>query len=373
MRVLVDAREAYRNITGIGRVVRNLCIHLDKLDDGQKYLFLPDNYLDKRSSPDEQQRQTLPRRSKNFFDMFWWRQVVIPATARKWRADAIFCADFVAPFSTHRPVVIIVFDLLFYEDQKYDPFRRTYHRQFVPWSVKKASRIITISQASKQAIIKKFGSPDEKIAVAYPGVADVFYKIPKAKALSNLQKKYAVPSQFTLFVGSLDNSRRNLDTVLSAFATLSPGVAPKLVIVGLFGHGHETVLHKVAHLNLQDRILFTGFVSDEELRWFYNAADLFVYPSLGEGFGMTVLEAMACGCPVISSDRMSLPEVVGDAGILLSDPTDPEELATQMAAILSTPDLRADLARRSQERAQTFSWEQSARRIQTALEDSIME
>ena len=369
MRILVDAREAYRNITGIGRVVKNFCIYLSRLSDGAEYLFMPPNYLDE---PAQKQQKTWLRRFKNLLDLFWWRQFTIPTVAQKWQADLIFCADSVCPFSTCLPVIIIVFDLLFFEFRQYDPFRGMYYRHLVPWSIKKASRIITISHASKQAIIKKFGVPDDKITVAYPGVANVFSKMPKKEALANIQKKYAVSSQFILFVGSLDNSRRNLDALLSAFATLPSNVAQKLVVVGLFGYGHETILRRVADLNLQDRVIFTGFVPDEELRWFYNAADLFVYPSLGEGFGMTVLEAMACGCPVICSNRTSLPEVVGDAGVLLADPTDPEELAAHMAEILSAPDLRADLARRSQERAQIFSWERSARRIQAVLKDSVM-
>lgn len=368
MRVLVDAREAYRNVTGIGRVVKNFCVHLSRLNDGAEYLFLPPNYL---SEPAQKQRKTRLRRLKNLLDLLWWRQVKIPAVAHEWRADVIFCADSVPPFGTSLPVTVIIFDLLFFEFRQYDPFRGMYYRRLVPWSIKKASRIITISQASKQAIIAKSGVPEKKVTVAYPGVADVFFKMPRAEALANIQKKYGLSSQFVLFVGSLDNSRRNLDTLLSAFATLLPDVAPKLVIVGLFGYGHEAILRRIEDLNLQDRVIFTGFAPDEELRWFYNAADLFVYPSLGEGFGMTVLEAMACGCPVICSDRTSLPEVVGDAGVLLSNPTDPEELAAHMAKILSAPNLRADLARRSRERAQTFSWERSARKIQAVLEDCV--
>ena len=224
------------------------------------------------------------------------------------------------------------------------------------YSGKKADKIIAISENTKIDCIKYLQFPEEKIAVTPLAVDDVFGVIPnKSPAKEHLKAKFGISKPFILSVGTLEK-RKNLPFLIRTFAQIKKKNFPHvLVIAGKKGWKYEDIFSTVKELNLTGSVLFLNHVSLQELVYLYNTADLFVYPSLYEGFGLPPLEAMACGCPVVASNTSSLPEVVGDTGYL-SSPYDLEKFTQNLVTILRDPDLQQDLSNRGIERAKSFSY-----------------
>ena len=230
-----------------------------------------------------------------------------------------------------------------------------------PRTLKHVNSIITISNSTKNDIIRYFKITETKIKVIYNGVDDRF-KVLHEDEIKSVKEEYGIKHPFILFVGTLE-PRKNIPTLLKAFYLLKKKNIPhKLVIVGGKGWKYDSVYETIKSLNLQKKVIFTGYVPDEDLPKLYNAADLFVYPSLYEGFGLPPLEAMACGTPVITSNTSSLPEVVGDAGILVN-PFSVEEIAGAMESILKNKSLREQMIKRGLKRSQMFSWEKCAKEV----------
>jgi glycosyltransferase involved in cell wall biosynthesis len=231
--------------------------------------------------------------------------------------------------------------------------------------------VICDSISTKNDCIKLLKIPEKRLKVV-PLSADEQYKPIKNKEQINdeLKLKYNIDYPFILFVGTLEK-RKNVPTLIRSFYKLKKSkLNHKLVIVGGRGWKYTKIFDLIEELNLQKDVIFTDYVSDEYLVKLYNAADLFVYPSLYEGFGLPPLEAMACGCPVITSNTSSLPEVVGDAGIMI-DPNDVDSLTDSMLKILTDNELREDMIIKSLERASTFSWKKTARETWDAYEEVL--
>jgi len=235
--------------------------------------------------------------------------------------------------------------------------------------LKKADRIITISQFSKNEIIKYLKYPEDKIHIVPDGVDRSFYfKNPNKNVLSKLN--LSNDKKIVLYVGS-EEPRQNVDKLIKAFAKLKkkePEV--KLLKIGtpnLYGM-REKLLKLINDLNLQGDVIFTGFIPEEDLPKWYNAADLLVYPCAYAGFGLPPLEAMACGTPVITSNTTSLPEVVGDAGIMVN-PNNINELADKMHEVLTNNGLREDMTKKGLKRAKMFNWNESAKKTMKIYED----
>ncbi|MBN1978913.1 MAG: glycosyltransferase family 4 protein [Anaerolineae bacterium] len=224
----------------------------------------------------------------------------------------------------------------------------------------KADVVIAISEATKRDIVAHLGIPPRRIHVVRGGVGPAFRPIGSRQALEQaLAPLRLAPGEYMLYVGTIE-PRKNLERLVEAYhqvRNLTP--APKLVLAGARGWKCEGVFERVEALGLKDEVVFLGQVPDSILPALYNGAVAFAYPSLYEGFGLPPLEAMACGVPVIASDTSSLPEVVGDAGVLV-DPDDTGALADALAALLSDDEKRAELSARGLARASAFSWEQTA-------------
>jgi glycosyltransferase involved in cell wall biosynthesis len=204
-----------------------------------------------------------------------------------------------------------------------------------------------------------WGIPQARIHLAYPGV-DAEFRPLSASDVEAFRAAKGLPSRYVLFVGTLE-PRKNVTRLVEAFAVLKQqGLPHKLVLAGGKGWMYEPIFAAVENLGLQGDVIFPGFVSRQELPLWYNGAALFAYPSLYEGFGLGPLEAMACGTPVVVSNRASLPEVVGDAGIQV-DAEDAAGLAEAMASVLTSPSRAAQMRERGMERAARFTWEQTAR------------
>jgi len=271
------------------------------------------------------------------------------------------------------PYIITVHDLIRYLDFKghgtyiHRPnFRDRFYLNLDYKGIRKAVRIIAISEATKKDLINYLKIPDERINVIYGGIDHTIFK-----PLSH-PTDFEYP--YILFVGS-EHPRKNLPTLLKAFKKLKeqPRFKDlKLVKVGKAG-GKEADFREqttgvINSLNLDNEVIFTEFISEESLRAYYCSAECFVFPSLYEGFGFPPLEAMACGCPVISSDSSSLPEVVAEAAIKVS-PHDVAELADALKEVLTNRELKGSLIRKGTEQAARFSWEQTAKKTLKVYEE----
>jgi len=234
--------------------------------------------------------------------------------------------------------------------------------------LRKADHIITISEFSKQEIIRLTGYSRDSISVIYPGVDPAHY-FPKRDR--SILSQYAISNHdyVIMYLGS-EEPRKNISLILNAIYQLKKTRSNvKFLKVGgtQMGGDRRSLVKMIKDLHLENEVIFTGQVAESDLPKYYNAADLFVFPSYYEGFGLPPLEAMACGCPVIVADRTSLPEVVGDAGLLI-DPDDEQAFAGAMALLHSDPEKREALISRGLEQASKFSWDVSARQTMDVYE-----
>ena len=257
------------------------------------------------------------------------------------------------------PTVLTVHDLIFERfPQLHKPLNYHYLHRAMPLFVRRARHLIAVSQATKKDLMAFYGVPGNKISVIYEAADDRFRPLPAGRS-ENVRRKYRLPDDFLLFVGTIE-PRKNLERLLDAFATLRrAGVVRHLVIVGKKGWLYEAFFRHLEESDQQDHVIFPGYISDEDLPAVYNAARLFVFPSLYEGFGLPLLEAMACGTPAVSSDRSSLPEVGGDAP-LYADPEDTEALADQIRRGWEDASLRQVMRGKGLARAKEFSWARAA-------------
>jgi glycosyltransferase involved in cell wall biosynthesis len=230
-------------------------------------------------------------------------------------------------------------------------------------AARKAEAIITVSQASERDIVRYLHIPPERVHVTYEAAGETLQPVKDESQLTAIRQKYALPERYLLYLGGFDQ-RKNLPALLRAFALLvNKQRQARLVIAGQLP-GRDSPLFPdprrlVEELGLEERVVFTGWVPEEDKPALLSGATAFVFPSLYEGFGLPTLEAMACGIPVIASDRSSLPEVVGEGGILV-EPTDAETLADAMELLLVDDALRVELRRRALAQAARFSWRQTA-------------
>ncbi|MBI2845245.1 MAG: glycosyltransferase family 4 protein [Chloroflexi bacterium] len=290
-----------------------------------------------------------------------WEQSFLPLHLKSDGIEVQHGLGFVLPLMSSIPGAITIFDLGFVLfPQAHKPWRRLYLSTMAKISAQRAKKIIAISQSTKDDLSKLWGIPPEKVAVVYLGADDEFYADRREEEIERLRRERNLPQRMILNIGTIE-PRKNLPTLLAAYAQLKRNGLPHiLVIAGAPGWGAEEVYHQVEQLGLQGKVLFPGYIPSAELPLWYRAADLFVYPSLYEGFGLPPLEAMASGSPVIVSRSSSLPEVVGEAGISV-DSQNSGELAMAMARVLKDRDLREEMQAKGKEQARKFSWERTAR------------
>jgi len=302
-----------------------------------------------------------------------WEQFCLPWLAARLRLDLIHSPLYVIPFAARVPTVVTVHDLtVFLFPHHFRPRDRWYKRAFIPPSLRRCVSIIADSQATRRDLLRLFDVPETKVEVVYPGI-DLDFLEASANSFSEeeaeqFRHRYHLAHRYILYVGTLE-PRKNIARLLEAFAQIGErtGRGYQLVIAGRPGWFYEGIERTISQLGLTPTVRFTGYVPDSDLPMLYRLADLFVYPSLYEGFGFPPLEAMACGTPVITSNVSSLPEVVGDAAVLV-DPTNVEALSAAMMEVLRDPEQAEELKVRGQERARTFTWERAARETEEVYE-----
>jgi glycosyltransferase involved in cell wall biosynthesis len=284
--------------------------------------------------------------------------------ALKLRRDCpeLLHVQYTAPLACPVPVVVSVHDVSFLEHPGYFPFYRSQQlRWTVRRTIRKAARILTVSEFSRAAIARAYGLDPDRIAMVHNAAAPWFHQVRREAALAQVLERFGIAAPFILSVGDLQ-PRKNHAGLIEAFARLvhaHPHLPHQLVLAGKETWFARRVHEKARHSGVGDRIRFLGFVSDDDLLQLYNACDLFSFPSFYEGFGLPVLEAMACGAAVCCSNTSAIPEVA-DGAALLFDPHNADEIARAMLDLIQLPELRTRMQRLGQQRASHFSWQKTA-------------
>ena len=355
MRFAVDAHAIGRHLTGNEVYVRSLLHAFASLDRDSEFIA----YVSGREA-----EAAIPRR----FDV---RQVSanpfvrlgfdLPRQLRRDRVDLVH-VQYTSPIGCPAPVVVSVHDVSFLEHPEYFTRQRCMQlRITVARTVRNAAKVITGSEFARESIMRAYKLPEERIAVIPDAANPIFRAVNRVLAMRKVRERFAVDGPFVLSVGDLQ-PRKNQIGLISAFADLmrsQPQLKHYLVLAGKDTWYGSRVRDAARESGVADRIIFTGFVSDDDLLQLYNACECFAFPSLYEGFGIPVLEAMACGRPVIASNAASIPEVADGAGILF-DPYRNEEILRALADVLLDSELRARLERLGSQRAALFSWQKTA-------------
>jgi glycosyltransferase involved in cell wall biosynthesis len=365
MRVAIDARKLHD--FGIGTYIRNLLRQLARIDRETDYVLLsPASDLDLAAQLGSNFRTVLEP-SPNYSLR---EQVHVPWVLRRERPDVFHAPHYVLPAAVTCRSVVTIHDCIHLMFPQYLPNKMAYaYARASMWAaVKRSDRILTVSEASKRDILHFFNVPPEKIVVVYNAIDDHFWLTPPDEEVARVKERYQLEHQFILYVGNI-KPHKNLVRLIEAFAELRrTGFDElKLLIIGDEISKLPSLRRAVHGHKLHKHVRFLGFVSDDTLRVLYRLASLFVFPSLYEGFGLPPLEAMASGTPVVTSNQSSLPEVTGDAAVLV-DPYDVRSIVEGMRRVLSDADLAADLRRRGPERAREFSWSSSVDKTRAVYE-----
>lgn len=356
---LLSLSPNYRG-AGIHRYICGLLTHLPRVDGGFRYTaFLSDGRVREICPPSLTLRVSRLPTVKPWVRILW-EQFLQPWELARDDVDLVHSMAYALPLICPARSVVTVHDLSFLLfPEAFNRANRLYLTAATRLAVRRADALIAVSENSRRDLVRLLGAAPERVFVVPNGVDPAFRPL-DPQALAGFRRERGLPEHYILFVGTLE-PRKNLAALLRAYARLRQrGEVPhRLVIAGGMGWRYEGVLSLVAELGLGGEVLLAGFVPHEELPWWYGAADLFVFPSLYEGFGLPPLEAMACGTPVVSSNAASLPEVLGEAALLT--PTDVEGLAQAMRCVLLNPHLQEEMRARGLAKASEYSWERTAR------------
>ena len=361
MRLGVDGRELRPGVrTGIGRYLLEILRAASR--DGWSCVVYGD--------PGARLDQTLPGVTFSTLDgswTQWWDQVTLPRALARDRITVFLSPYYKGPVRAPCPVVLTIHDLYFIN---YPGRHRPVYEAIVTRAARtyaaRATAVIRDSEYSKREIVTRLGVSAAKVSVIPVALGGEFKP---ATLTAAARARYALTSPYVLYVGNF-NPHKNIPRLIRGFALLPGPVRSRhaLVLAGGYGEGRPELARLAESLGLADRVIFSGRVEDADLPALYSEAAVYVAPSLEEGFGSTVLEAMACGAPVITSNRAALPEVVGDAGLLF-DAEQERELASVLARVLSDPALADDLRRRSIARAGLYTPARTTGRILALLRD----
>ena len=287
----------------------------------------------------------------------FWEQAVQPRKLRQF--DLYHALAFVAPVILTAPMVVTVYDLSFLRfPARLSAARRLYLRSMTGLTCARARRVLAISQSTADDLVALLGVPASKIDVTPLGYDRERFRVLELAELERLRLKQKLPERFWLYVGTLE-PRKNLSLLLRAYERLSPAERLPLVLGGGIGWQGQDVLADIERLGLRDSVKHVGFIPASDLPLWYNCAEAFLYPSVFEGFGLPVLEAMACGTPVVTSDASSLPEVAGKAGKRLP-PNDVDRWTYELKDVKFNESWRNSARSRGLERAKLFSWARTA-------------
>jgi len=357
---------------GSGRYIINLIRNLLKIDKENTYALtgryatgehLPVIHALKSNYPENKIKLYLYQTTSKKLKL--WDKLRFPAVEfLGFRADIIHCPDFLIPPTLSRNIVLTIHDLAFirFPEFNFDWFIKKYSGE-VKKNAYISKKIIADSESTRNDIVSFFGIDPAKVEVVYLAADNIFRKLSEKEKNMDVLKKYKINKKYILSVGTIE-PRKNFAALIRVFNNIKQsktGSGYKLVIVGRTGWKSEVTYQERENSPYRDDILFTGRIPDQDLVQIYNQAELFVYPSFFEGFGLPPLEAMSCGLPVIAFNTSSLKEVVGDAGILVTA-GDESKLENQLLHVLENEVVKEELSTKSLIRVKKFSWEETAQK-----------
>jgi glycosyltransferase involved in cell wall biosynthesis len=367
VRIGIDARKLHD--FGIGTYIRNLLQQLASLDHDTEFVllcrsgdasglaaFLGENF------------RTVAVDAGNYSLA---EQIAIPLVLRRERVTLFHAPHYVLPPLVRCRSIVTIHDCIHLMFPEYLPNRlaHAYAKASITLAARRAKRILTVSESSKRDILRFVDVPADRIDVIYNAYDECFAIEPREEDVLRVRERYQLQDPFVLYAGNV-KPHKNLERLIEAFGIVRRAGfdALKLVLIGDDISKYAVLRRAVHRLQLHKHVRFLGYLPEETLAVMYRLAGVFVFPSLYEGFGLPPLEAMASGTPVITSNASSLPEVVGDAALLV-DPYDPDAIADAIRRIVSDETLRADLHRRGLARAKEFSWKQSVARVRRIYDE----
>ena len=372
MKIGIEAQRIFRQKKhGMDMVALELIRNLQLIDTENEYvLFIKPDVDD--SVIKETPNFKIVRLKSGFYPL--WEQIALPSAAKKHGCQLLHCTSNTAPLFTSIPLVVTLHDIIYMESSYfkimrgtgtlYQKFGNAYRKLFVPRIVKKSNKIITVSHFEKKRIGQFFGmANDNRLVAVYNGVSEHFKPVTQTEVLQRVKVKYHLPDRFFFFLGNTD-PKKNTKGTLKAFSDFlkKSGNDIQLVMLDYDRQELEALLIEIDDKDLINRIILTGYVVNTDLPAIYSQCEIFLYPSLRESFGIPMLEAMACGVPVITSNTSSMPEVAGDAAILI-DPFKPDQITDAMLRIIDDKDLKSDLIKKGLIRAASFSWKAMAQNV----------
>ncbi|MPQ47998.1 glycosyltransferase [Marinifilum sp. N1E240] len=297
-----------------------------------------------------------------------WEQWALPRAAKKYGCDVLHCTSNTAPVFSKTPLVLILHDIIYLESISifkkagtwYQKLGNMYRRWVVPPVVKRSKKVVTVSNYEKERIAKFFNMDSSRLSAIYNGVGPHFQKISDQNYLKEIKNKYNLPDHFMFFLGNTD-PKKNTIGVLKAFADFNANSEKqyKLVMLDYDEGALQSLLAEIGHPEIREHIQLTGYVPNIEMPAIINQCEVFLYPSLRESFGIPILEGMACGVPVITSNTSSMPEIAEDAAHIV-DPQKPEQITEGIVKILADENYRNLLVEKGLERSKYFSWKRMA-------------
>lgn len=378
MRIGIDATPI-TNRSGTGYYTQKLIEFLGRADSENEYiLFCPHGYQTCLEHPgmfDYPNFQAIEVRAGGQVSLSIWKQMNLPRQARKFGIDLFHFPAFIASLKMDVPFVVTVHDLCFWLfPEAFSWPYRSYYRYTIPRSVRQCSRVIADSESTRKDILKYLLIRNSKVRTIYLGVDPVrFHPISDASKRTRLREHYGLPEDFVLYVGTLE-PRKNIPRLIEAFkhGIVDKGLPHHLVIAGRKGWLFDDIFREVKSLKMGEKTHFPGHVEPHNLAVLYSMARTLAYPSLYEGFGLPCLEAMSCGTPVITSDGSSLPELVGDCGLIV-EPASVDSIADALNRICTDADCHKMLSERGLRRARSFSWLTTARKTVEVYKRTINE
>jgi glycosyltransferase involved in cell wall biosynthesis len=359
VRIGIDARKLHD--FGIGTYIRNLLRQLSRLDHDTEFVLLC-------RPEDGPQLETLGENFRAVFETAGnysvAEQLRIPLTLKRERVTLFHAPHYVLPPLVQCRSIVTIHDCIHLMFPQYLPnrFALGYAKASMAMAARRANRVLTVSETSKRDIIRFFGTPSEKIDVIYNAFDERFGRNPDEDAVMRVRERFQLQDPFVLYAGNV-KPHKNLERLIEAFHLVrSGGLDLKLVLIGDEISKYAALRRAVHRHQLHPYVRFLGYLPEETLAIMYRLAGVFVFPSLYEGFGLPPLEAMASGTPVVTSNVSSLPEVTGNAALLV-DPYNPEAIAEAIARVITDATLSDELRRKGLARARQFSWETSVRRI----------
>jgi glycosyltransferase involved in cell wall biosynthesis len=378
MKIGIEGQRLFRRKKhGMDIVALELIRNLQHLDKKNEYFVFIKPDEDERCLQETPNFKIIKIEGKNYP---YWEQVLLPRAAKKYGCELLHCTSNTAPIHCSIPLVITLHDIIYLEGHNllskgftmYQRIGNFYRRKLIPIALKNSRKIITVSEYEKEIIRNFFNWPDDgHLKAVYNGVNDYFKPIYDDQILSEVKKKYQLPDRYFFFLGNTD-PKKNTKNVLKAYAGYIKRNGPthKLVMVDYDQDALALLLNEIGAPELIKQIHLTGYVVNSDLPAIYNQSDLFLYPSLRESFGIPILEAMACGIPVITSTTSSMPEVAGDAALMV-DPYIPDEITLAIEQMISDPTLRQKLRISGFKQASQFSWTKMAAEVLEIYKEAI--